>query len=135
MPTKITRVLRSVAAVVAGYMVIGIGTVLTLSVLLGDVSYADASVGEHAVGALGTILSGLLGGYVAAWVAGRKPIGHAFAVVLILIVETTWIVTQGIGPNPAWFDLAGGLTLMATAVLGAWIRARRAGSQSHPATA
>jgi len=117
--------LRSAASVVAGYATIVVGTVFTLTVLLGDVSYFDARPWEHVVGALGTIASGLLGGYLAAKVAGRRPLTHAAAVVAILIVEITWVVTQGIGPNPTWFDLAGGLTLMATTVLGAWIyRAR-----------
>jgi len=121
MSTGLVLGLRSAASVVAGYATIVVGTVLTLTVLLGDVSYFDARQWEHAVGAVGTIASGLLGGFLAAKVAGRRPLAHAAAVVAILIVEITWIVTQGIGPNPAWFDLAGGLTLMATTVLGAWI--------------
>jgi hypothetical protein len=119
MPGRIPPALRSLGAIVAGYAVIAIGTVLVLSVLLDDVTYAEAGVWEHLVGAIGTILSGLLGGYVAARLAGRQPVPHALGVVLILIVEMTWILTTGVGSNPAWFDAAGGLTLMVTAILGA----------------
>ena len=130
MPVRIPRLLRSLAAVVAGYAVIVLGTVLVLSVLLDDVTYAEAGVLEHAVGAIGTILTGLLGGYVAARLAGRQPVGHALGVVLILIVEMTWILTTGVGSNPAWFDAAGGLTLMVTAALGALVYAKRGDLES-----
>jgi hypothetical protein len=135
MQRKILNALRSVGAVAAGYVVIVIGTSLTLGVLLEGKSYAEASPWEHVVGAMGSILSGLLGGYVAAWLAGRKPVGHALAVVLILGVETTWIVITGVGSNPVWFDLAGGLTLMGTTVLGAWTCATRAGLRARPGAA
>ena len=127
---KIPRAFRSLGAVVAGYAVIVIGTILVLSILLENVTYAEASLWQHAVGAIGTILSGLLGGYVAARLSGRQPVGHALGVVLILVVEMTWILTTGVGSNPAWFDAAGGLTLMVMAVLGALAYAKRGGLQS-----
>ena len=130
MPMKMPHALRSLGAVVAGYAIIAIGTVLVLSILLENVTYAEASLWQHAVGAIGTILTGLLGGYVAARVAGRQPVGHALGVVLILIVEMTWILTTGVGSNPAWFDAAGGLTLMVMAVLGALAYAKRGALQS-----
>lgn len=122
---KALLALRSLGAVAAGYAVIVLGTSLTLEFLLGGVGYHQASAWEHMVGALGSIVSGLFGGYVAGWIAGRRAVLHALGVALIVAVETAWIVTTGVGSNPAWFDVAAGATLGVTAILGARARAGR----------
>lgn len=133
--THVRNTLRSVAAVIAGYAVIVIGTVLTLTVILDDVSYAEATLGQHTFGAVGTVASGLAAGWICSWIARRRPIAHSLGVVAILTVEMTWILTQGIGPNPAWFDALGGATLMIATVVGAWLWSTRRERSSTAAPA
>ncbi len=127
--STLLRALRSVGAVVAGYLVIAIGTTLTLEIWLDGVGYHESPPSELALATFGAVLSGLAGGLTAAWVGGRRPLLHAVGVLVPLTIDTTWVVTSGISHDPVWFDLGGGLTLMATAILGGYLverhRARR----------
>lgn len=112
------RVARSVLAVVAGFAVITIGTVLTFEVLLGGIGFHKSSPGVLALATLGAFLSGLLGGVVAARLAAARPLVHATAVLLPIALDTTSIVVKGTSADPVWFDLAGSSVLAGAAVLG-----------------
>jgi hypothetical protein len=62
--------LRSLGAALAGYMVIVAGTTLTFTVWLGSVGYTSP---PHKIilGSGGAVLSGLCGGYLAAWLGAH----------------------------------------------------------------
>ena len=125
--------LRSLLAIVAGYLAIALGTVLVLELLLGGVGWGKSSPTQLAVAILGTVLSGLAGGWVAARVAGRQPFRHAAGVLVPLALDTIYVITSGVSTNPVWFDLGGSLTLMAASVLAGYLIERRA-RQPRPAT-
>ncbi len=117
--------LRSLLAVVAGYLVIALGTTLTFETWLGGIGYHESPPSELALATLGALLSGLAGGLVAAWIAGRRPLLHGSLVSIPLALDTTWVVTSGISDDPVWFDLGGGLTLMLGAALAGYLLERR----------
>ena len=119
------RVGRSIGAVLAGYGVIVLGTVLTFEVALGGIGYEKSGPLVLLAATLGAALTGGAGGYVAAALAGRRPVEHAVAVLLPLTVDTAFVIFSGISSDPVWFDLAGSATLMVTAVLGGLLRARQ----------
>lgn len=127
MSKKIVAALRSVGAVVTGYLVIALGTTLTLEAWLGGVSYRGSSTAVLALAALGGVVSGVCGGYAAAWLAGRRPLLHACGVLVPLALDTTWVVTSGVSSDPVWFDLTGGASLMLAAVVGGLVRSRTVG--------
>jgi len=52
MKSKILRGLRSLAAVLAGFVVIGVGTILTFEVVLGGIGFYKSSPTELVIGAL-----------------------------------------------------------------------------------
>ena len=126
---KLLRVLRSIAAVFAGYVVIVICTTVAFEYMLGGIGYYKSSAGVLAVATGAAIVSGLAGGFVAAWIGGKSHILHGSAVVIPLILDTTYVITSGISHDPVWYDLVGGITLMIAAILGGILKQRISSKQ------
>jgi hypothetical protein len=123
---------RSVGAVLAGYGVIVVGTILTFEVALGGIGYGKSSWLELALATLGALLSGILGGLVTARLAAQRPLAHAVGILLPLAADTAYVVTSGISKDPVWFDLGGSACLAAGAIAGgllfqAWRSSRERG--------
>jgi len=117
--------LRSVAAVVGGYLIVVAGTILTFNVLVGHVTI-DSNSRQMILGTIGAVFAGIAGGVVAGVVAPQFPFGHAAAVILFLALDTASVLAKGNGP--AWFDLAGSGILAISVLFGGWIIARYARS-------
>lgn len=121
MQSPVLRVVRSLAAVIAGYVVIVAGTVLTFETMLGGIGYTKSSPIEIALATLGALLSGLAGGMTAAWLAGRRPFLHAVGLLVPLSLDTAYVIFSGISSDPVWFDLGGSATLVVGALLGGYV--------------
>lgn len=115
------QVLRSVAAVVVGYLVIVAGTTLAFEVWLGGVGYYESPPQELLLASVAAVISGLAGGFVAAWLSNRRPLLHAVGVLAFLIADTTYVLAYGISKEPVWFSLLSALTLMVSTVVGGLI--------------
>lgn len=115
-------VLRSIAAVVGGYLVVAGGTILTFNVLVGQVT-VDSSPRQMILGTVGAVISGIAGGVVAALLAPRSPFAHAAGVLILLALDTASVLAKG--PGPAWFDLAGSAILAISVLIGGWLIARK----------
>ncbi len=124
MKDPILTALRYLAAMLAGYGLIAIGTTLTFEVWLGGIGYHTSTAKTLVLATLGALASGVLGGYVAAWIGAQRPIRHAAAVLVLLLIDTFYVVTSGISSDPLAFDLAASGGLMAAALLGGWLRRR-----------
>jgi hypothetical protein len=129
MRKRFVSVLRSVAAVVGGYLTVALGTILTFNVLVGQVTVDSGSL-QLILGTIGAALSGLAGGLVAGIVAPRFPLAHVAGVLIFLIIDTASVVAKG--PGPLWFDLAGSSVLAITVLIGGWIIASRRESEMAP---
>jgi hypothetical protein len=110
------KVLRSLASILLGYIVIVICTIAGFKPL-GGIIHLHAPLRIQAAGALVAILSGLLGGVTASLVAGRHPVGHAAGVLVLLFIDTGVVLSRG-STDPLWFDLFGSATLMLATVFG-----------------
>jgi hypothetical protein len=115
--------LRSVVAVVGGYLIVAAGTILTFNVLVGQVT-VQSNPRQMILGTIGAVLAGIAGGVAAGIVAPRFPFGHAAAVLLFLALDTASVLAKGTGP--AWFDLAGSVILAISVLFGGWIMAETA---------
>lgn len=121
MPGRTISVLRSIAAVIGGYVIIAAGTILTFNVLVGQVTVNSPP--QHLIlGTIGAAISGIAGGFAAAWIAPDRPMLHAGGVLVLLALDTASVLAKGTGP--VWFDLAGSSVLALTVLLGAWIFAQ-----------
>jgi hypothetical protein len=123
MPHRFVFALRSVAAVVGGYLIVAAGTILTFNVLVGQVT-VQSNPRQMILGTIGAVLAGIAGGVAAGIVAPRFPFGHAAAVLLFLALDTASVLAKGTGP--AWFDLTGSVILAISVLLGGWIIAETA---------
>jgi hypothetical protein len=132
MRNRFIEVLRSIAAVLSGYLTVAFGTILTLNVIVGQVTI-DSSPFQLALGTIGAALSGLAGGFVAGIVAPRSPFAHAAGVLIFLMIDTASVLAKSSGP--LWFDLTGSAVLGFTVLVGGWIIARRREREivPHPA--
>ena len=67
----------------------------------------------------------LLGGYVASWLAGRKPLAHGYAVALVLALGAGISLLSTIGKGAVWSQVAALILMAPCAVLGGWLRSRQ----------
>jgi hypothetical protein len=122
MRNRFVGVLRSIAAVLGGYLTVALGTILTFNVVVGQVTI-DSSPLQLASGTIGALFSGLAGGLVAGIVAPRFPFMHAGGVLIFLVIDTASVLAKSSGL--LWFDLAGSTVLAFTVLIGGWLIARR----------
>jgi hypothetical protein len=133
------RVLRSVAAIVAGYGVMSLtvigGTIIAASLFVpgGMPAVAGGALtglpaaylaANLATGALGAVL----GGWLTARIAAVAPLGHAavlavFPATLALGAATT---NMPAGPQPGWYPIAIGVIGVAGVLTGGKLRAAAA---------
>ena len=128
----ILRGLRSLGAAFAGYMVIVAGTTLAFTVWLGGVGY-NSPLQTLILASGGAVLSGLCGGYAAAWLGGRSPVLHALGVLVFLTVDTAFVLS--VTKDPLWFELMVGFTLMAATVAGGLLRSYQRRSKNSALSA
>ena len=112
---------RSIAAVLAGYLVFAV-----TAVLLFRLAHQDPhGPVELRFGALSTLYGAFfaaLGGYLAGWIAGRRPFTHGCVVgAAIALGAAATLIAQ---PGAAiWSELAALLVMAPMAALGGFLRA------------
>ena len=133
MRTTLLKWFRSLAGALLGYFVIVFCTIAGFKPL-GGIVHLRAPLRIQVAGVLVAIVSGLLGGVTASLIAGRHPVRHAAAVLILLIIDTAVVLSRG-RTDPVWFDLLGSATLMLATVSGGMLyrlttRRRRLGRTS-----
>ena len=120
------KILRSVGAIVCGYVLFALSAFAFFKIS-GQPPHQEAPpalmFGSIAVG----IIAAFLGGYIAAWLAGRRPMAHGVAVALVLALGATVSLVSTLGHGTIWSQLAALLLMAPSAVLGGWGRARQLG--------
>lgn len=118
---------RLVGAAILGYAVIVALTTLGFVTWLDNADLYRGGPLLQIQGAVVAVVSGLVGGAASALIGGRRPLLHAAAVLPLLAADTLYVLLVFPRTAPAWFDLAGGLTLMAATLAGGWAidRSRR----------
>ncbi len=123
--------LRSIVAVVVGYIVFA-ASAFAVFQLSGQAAHADASVAFMAASIASGVLFALAGGYVAGWLAGRRPFAHGVAMAALLATGAAVSLVSTLGHGSIWSQVAA-LALMApAAMLGAWLRERRLNTLAAP---
>ena len=116
--------MKSILAVLVGYLVFGVSTILLFQVAGVD-PRQEPGLGFRIWGTLYGVFFALSGGYVSARIAGKKEITHASAVACILVViATVSLVTQP-GHGSLWSQIAALGFMAPAAILGGFIRARQ----------
>jgi len=118
------RILRSILAVVIGYMVFAVSAFAFFQ-LSGRPPHQEAPFSFVVVSVVYGMAFAALGGYLAAWLSGRRPLAHAVAVAAVLALGATASLLGTLGKGAVWSQVAALVFMAPCAVLGGWLRARR----------
>lgn len=115
---------RSIIAVLLGYAIFAVSS-FALFRVTGHDPHAPASVTFMMVTVVEGIVFASAGGYVAAWIAGRRPVAHAVAVAVLLALGAAASLAATLGHGAVWTQVTALLFMAPSAVVGGWWRARR----------
>jgi hypothetical protein len=121
----IIRVVRGVAAMLIGYVVIVLLTSLGFNGVLGGRPLYGGSSFDLVGGMMVAIISGLVGGSIAGFVGAARGILNATLVLVPLTGDTIYVLFFfKKSTAPFWFDALASGTLMACTVLGGLLSER-----------
>ena len=116
--------LRSIGAVVAGYLLIAAAIILLFAVAFPDPLAFPGQ--EFMLFSLAYgFLFGILGGYVCGRIARRAEVKHAAVIAGIGILLSILSMAFAPAKEPMWYQLANMVALTAAVLLGGWLRARQ----------
>lgn len=113
--------LRSVAAVIIGYVCMVGGTWFAQEAMFPGVDYGKSPWGALLLMGFFTSAGGGLGGMVTAMLAPRRPYLHLIPMAVLIAVETTVLYVQGRVHGPLWFEVMAGGSLIAGTYVAAWV--------------
>ena len=116
---------RSVLAVIAGYLIFGISAGV-LFALSGRDPHARPTPAFAAGAVAYGLLFGALAGFVAASIASRRRLVHAAVVAAIIGAIGLLSLAFQQGNGSVWTELATACLFAPAALAGGWLRARRA---------
>lgn len=115
---------RSVLAVIVGYLIFALSAFAFFQIS-GQPPHQAAPMSVMLASIAFGMVFALLGGYVAAWLARRRPLAHAIAVAALLALGAAISLLSTLGNGAVWSQVAA-LALMApAAVFGGWLRLQR----------
>jgi len=118
------NLLRSLAAVVIGYLVLVALITLVQEVWFGGVGFYKSSLTVLMVAGFFTFLSAVAGGLVAVLIAKSHGKIHTLVMCLLVVVETITLTVTGGTTDPLWFDLLASGSLIIGIMLGAFLHER-----------
>ena len=123
-------ILRSILAVVGGYVTMAIVVMLFTAVVktLSPSWFASegAPVAPYlAVNICYSFIAAFAGGYVVAWIAARFPLQHAVALGGLVLVMSIVSAMQYGNRQPRWYQALLAMLMPLAAILGGWLRAWR----------
>jgi NhaP-type Na+/H+ and K+/H+ antiporter len=115
---------RSIFSVIVGYLIFALSA-FTLFQISGQPPHQAAPtpfmVGSIVYGAV----FALVGGYVAARLARRRPLAHGLAVAVVLALGAAISLLSTVGKGAIWSQVAALAIMAPCAALGGWLRSRQ----------
>ena len=128
------QALRSIGSVFLGYLVFALSAFAFFQ-MSGQAPHAPAPLPVMLGSTLVGVVFALIGGYLAAALAGRRPAAHGYAVAVILALGAVVSLASTIGHGAIWSQLAALVFMAPSAAAGGWIRARRGGKSGQTVAA
>lgn len=121
--------MKSVLAVLVGYLVFGVSAIILFRVFGVD-PRQEPEVGFRIWSTVYGVIFSFAGGYLAARIAGKKEITHASAVACMLAVIATVSLIAQPGHGSLWSQISALGFMTPAAVLGGALRARHVKAKS-----
>ncbi|MEO1403182.1 MAG: hypothetical protein AAFV72_18310 [Cyanobacteria bacterium J06635_1] len=120
--------MRSIVAVVVGYLTMSVAVALLFSVWLSNPTHTINT--EFMVFAtIFGLFAALGGGYVTGLAAPAAPLGHALGLAMLSAVMWGISMYKGQGQEPLWFQAANLASVLVGVLLGGYLRQRQMGSE------
>jgi NhaP-type Na+/H+ and K+/H+ antiporter len=115
---------RSIFSVIVGYLIFALSA-FTLFQISGQPPH-QAAPAPFMVGSIvyGAVFA-LVGGYVAARLARRRPLAHGLAVAVVLALGAAISLLSTVGKGAIWSQVAALAIMARCAALGGWLRSRQ----------
>ncbi len=130
------KLLRTVAGVVCGYVLMGVLITLVQESWFGGVQWGTTPLGVLTIAGFFTCAAAALGAVTATAIA--RLTGRVAAAIMscLVVLETTTLIITGKVAGPLWFDLLAAASLIVAILLGAELFFRLTGSAARqPAVA
>lgn len=109
--------LRIIAAVVVGEILLALLTTVAQEVLVDGVYIEHSSISDLILGGTATLLAGAISGYVAGYISSKSKI-PLIIISLLITIETIYLITANKTENPIWFDIISALALIFSVCFG-----------------
>jgi xanthine/uracil permease len=119
--TRVPKLLRSILAVLLGYGLFAVGAA-TIFVALRVDPHSDASASIILDSTLYGVVFAVLGGILAATIAGRRPMWHAAAVGAFILAGALISLLASRASEPRWSQLLAALVIAPSTLLGGLLR-------------
>ena len=123
---------RSVLAVLCGYVVFALSAFAFFR-LTGQPPHQEAPLSVMLTSMAVGMLSAVLGGYVAAWLARSRPLAHGLAVSVVLALGAAISLLNTLGKGAIWSQVAALVLMAPCAGIGGWLRSRQRTGTSYSA--
>ena len=118
------KTLRSVAAVIGGYVLVVLITEFGFRLFPGGRAPKDGELAATVLATFIAVAAGFSGGCFAAMFAAWRPLVAASVVAAPLLVESVWLLTTRTPPADFWTDLTGVCMLIGSTLLGGYAGGR-----------
>ena len=123
-----TKILRIAAAVVCGYVLMGVLITLVQEGWFGGVGWGETPIGELVVAGILTCVAADIGAVAGTAIArvSRRLVARIMSG--LVVIETTTLIVTGQVAGPLWFDVLSGASLIVAILLGAEVFLRLSGA-------
>jgi len=118
MNTHLKNIAIILIATVIGYASMGLFISAIQEWIFNGVSYYKSSLTVLAIAGLGTFLSAVAGGWIAFKINSYRRRFSNYAMCILVIFETTWLINTHRSDNPIWFEVAAATSLIVGILLG-----------------
>ena len=118
---NLTIFLRYALSVIVGYIVMVLLLVVAQDLTFGRPELGTTPFYSIVFAGIGSVLAAVIGGWAAGQIKRHKQLWPQQIMCLILIVESTYLMTNDILLNPLWFELLASMSLIFGVLIGGWI--------------
>jgi len=113
---KTKNIIRIILAILGGEIALILLTTIAQEVLFSGIRYNSSSNFELVFGGLATFAAAVLAGFIAHLIKAKNKI-IPLVISLIIITETTYLISINLSKDPVWFDAIAGASL----IIGVWM--------------
>lgn len=118
---KYKQILKTILAIICGEIILVLLTTFAQEVLVNGVQIETSPPRDVIIGGMGTIISGIIAGFVATLIGGTSSKIPAIGLTILVTIETTLLIILEKINNPVWFDILAALSLIGAIWIGYYI--------------